>query len=639
MSKFTKAIAAIMLMVAVVLTAGCMKDPDNGGNNNGGGGDGGDPTPNIPVEEGIYLGIIGFNDQLYTKEISLLNNSTMEDFKGFIDGLVPRDLTALYYADYVALQKLQAFPEPPQLTNVALVTFTDGLDNLSTDNSQVDPEGYGTKPAYRNALHEKIVNERVHGKSINAYTIGLRGNDVASSEEFSLNMNALASESNNVFEVSNMSEALQKFAEIAESLYSVTTTVSLTVKIPGGVVDDGQHIRFAFDNVTAPNNTLYIEGTYNKGANPRRLDDLSYHGFETGALSIVSVSNEGGFYYFKFENLNLSNGEPISQDIVDRIIMWKETSTGGGWDKESEFKPNNNTNIEEDKNSAVIMLVLDCTTSLGSDFATMKTAAKRFVENLLNPDGGGGGGGNNQYYTISASANPGNGGTVSGGGSYQQGQTCTLSATPASGFTFVKWTENGSQVSTNANYSFMVMGNRTLVANFNYNGGGSGEETLFAESFANGQGLFTIHNVGNIPEELSEIWYYNPSYSCMYASGFSDTYAQSYNTESWLVSPNIDLSSSNSITLQFDQAVKFAVSPQERLHVMVSTNYNGNVTQATWTELNLDQWPVGNDWVFITSMADLSSFANRSIVVAFKYTSTTSVSPAWELRNIEIKAQ
>ena len=71
-----------------------------------------------------------------------------------------------------------------------------------------------------------------------------------------------------------------------------------------------------------------------------------------------------------------------------------------------------------------------------------------------------------QNYTISVSANPANGGTVSGGGTYQQGQTCTVSATPANGYTFVKWTENGNQVSTNANFTFTVTGNRTLVAQF-----------------------------------------------------------------------------------------------------------------------------------------------------------------------------
>ena len=69
-------------------------------------------------------------------------------------------------------------------------------------------------------------------------------------------------------------------------------------------------------------------------------------------------------------------------------------------------------------------------------------------------------------YTISASANPSAGGTVSGGGSYNYGSACTLTATPASGYTFTNWTENGSEVSANASYGFTVTGNRTLVANF-----------------------------------------------------------------------------------------------------------------------------------------------------------------------------
>ena len=71
-----------------------------------------------------------------------------------------------------------------------------------------------------------------------------------------------------------------------------------------------------------------------------------------------------------------------------------------------------------------------------------------------------------QNYTISVSANPTNAGTVSGGGTFQQGQTCTVHATPATNYTFVKWTENGNQVSTNANYTFTVNGNRNLVAQF-----------------------------------------------------------------------------------------------------------------------------------------------------------------------------
>jgi gamma-glutamylcyclotransferase (GGCT)/AIG2-like uncharacterized protein YtfP len=72
-------------------------------------------------------------------------------------------------------------------------------------------------------------------------------------------------------------------------------------------------------------------------------------------------------------------------------------------------------------------------------------------------------------YTISASANPTEGGTISGGGTYNHGETCTLTASANSGYTFINWTENGSVVSNSANYSFIVNDDHTLVANFTVN--------------------------------------------------------------------------------------------------------------------------------------------------------------------------
>ncbi|MBR5725408.1 MAG: leucine-rich repeat protein, partial [Muribaculaceae bacterium] len=72
-------------------------------------------------------------------------------------------------------------------------------------------------------------------------------------------------------------------------------------------------------------------------------------------------------------------------------------------------------------------------------------------------------------YTISASANPSNGGTVSGGGTYNHGSTCTLTATANTGYNFMNWTKDGTVVSTNATYSFTVTGNGTYVANFGQN--------------------------------------------------------------------------------------------------------------------------------------------------------------------------
>lgn len=69
-------------------------------------------------------------------------------------------------------------------------------------------------------------------------------------------------------------------------------------------------------------------------------------------------------------------------------------------------------------------------------------------------------------YTISASVNPTNSGTITGSGTYTYGSQATLLATPNFGYTFSDWTENGNVVSTSASYSFVVDGNRTLVANF-----------------------------------------------------------------------------------------------------------------------------------------------------------------------------
>ena len=72
-------------------------------------------------------------------------------------------------------------------------------------------------------------------------------------------------------------------------------------------------------------------------------------------------------------------------------------------------------------------------------------------------------------YTISATANPTSGGTVTGAGSYAQGSSCTLTASSSTGYHFVNWTKNGTQVSTNASYTFTVTENATYVANFAFN--------------------------------------------------------------------------------------------------------------------------------------------------------------------------
>ncbi len=69
-------------------------------------------------------------------------------------------------------------------------------------------------------------------------------------------------------------------------------------------------------------------------------------------------------------------------------------------------------------------------------------------------------------YTITTSVSPAGAGTASGGGSFNHGASVTIIATPATGYQFTNWTENGSAVSTSANYTFTISGSRNLLANF-----------------------------------------------------------------------------------------------------------------------------------------------------------------------------
>ncbi len=54
----------------------------------------------------------------------------------------------------------------------------------------------------------------------------------------------------------------------------------------------------------------------------------------------------------------------------------------------------------------------------------------------------------------------------SGGGTYHYGDTAIVTAQSVPGYTFQRWTENGSLVSSNASYEFKVTGNRSLFAEY-----------------------------------------------------------------------------------------------------------------------------------------------------------------------------
>ena len=69
-------------------------------------------------------------------------------------------------------------------------------------------------------------------------------------------------------------------------------------------------------------------------------------------------------------------------------------------------------------------------------------------------------------FTVSLTASPVAGGTVSGAGTYLALATVNAVAHANAGYNFVNWTEAGTPVSTATNYSFTLAAARSLVANY-----------------------------------------------------------------------------------------------------------------------------------------------------------------------------
>jgi uncharacterized repeat protein (TIGR02543 family) len=69
---------------------------------------------------------------------------------------------------------------------------------------------------------------------------------------------------------------------------------------------------------------------------------------------------------------------------------------------------------------------------------------------------------------LSLSASPLIGGTYTGAGFYAQGSKVPINAIPASGYTFINWTDSGTNtiVTESPSYQYTMSGNHALVANF-----------------------------------------------------------------------------------------------------------------------------------------------------------------------------
>ena len=150
--------------------------------------------------------------------------------------------------------------------------------------------------------------------------------------------------------------------------------------------------------------------------------------------------------------------------------------------------------------------------------------------------------------------------------------------------------------------------------NVDFDGGTQpgGETVVFEESFATPEG-------GN-------------PYYYMKASAFINKAAKA--SESWLISPEVDLSTATNATLTFMHIINHAgdMQTQETLWVTETSTEN-------WQQVTIPNYPDGNSWNEVSSgNIDLSAYAGKKIKFAFKYVSTTAAAATWEVYDVKVVA-
>ena len=157
--------------------------------------------------------------------------------------------------------------------------------------------------------------------------------------------------------------------------------------------------------------------------------------------------------------------------------------------------------------------------------------------------------------------------------------------------------------------------------------------TIFTELFNVGQGDFTIDNkVMNEP--LTFVWKADEKYGYMKASAFANKVA--YASESWLVSPVIDLTQAKETELCFDEAANFFKGLD---NFKAACSLKVKEEGGEWTDVAYNVAVEGNSWTFGTATADLAAYDGKKIQLAFAYTSTAELAGTWEVKNLYVKAK
>lgn len=137
-----------------------------------------------------------------------------------------------------------------------------------------------------------------------------------------------------------------------------------------------------------------------------------------------------------------------------------------------------------------------------------------------------------------------------------------------------------------------------------------------------------------MPEDISYVWSWAGNYGIKASAYVSGT---RYTTKAWAVSPVIDLSNYENVTVNFEQAANY-FNNQETFIQMCSTWIR--VEGDEWEDLTPAELPNGKSWTYVSSGdIDVKAFDGKKIQLGFYYTSSQEqdIAGTWEIKNLFVK--
>ena len=155
-------------------------------------------------------------------------------------------------------------------------------------------------------------------------------------------------------------------------------------------------------------------------------------------------------------------------------------------------------------------------------------------------------------------------------------------------------------------------------------------KAIFSETFASGQGEFTVKNV-TVPAEMgAEVWTWD-SYKYMKATSFVNY--TDYAAESWLISPEVDLSNATNATLTFEYVARYFTNLPENITLWITESNVEN-----WQQLTIPNHVLQDAWTPFAKSGDidLNAYKGKKVKIGFKYKCTEKAG-TYELKNISIE--